>query len=347
MPLLCALRVTAAWAQDSTPTPGVPTIPVQSQAAAEPEPAEAGPRAAQLDEVVVTATKREANPRDLPASVSAVRGEDLEKHGYQGQEDFLKLIPGVTFANDTVTANRITIRGIGADLNTSNTTGVFIGDVPFEDPTLPRVTLDPNPFDLARVEVLKGPQGTLFGGSALNGAVRYVPQDPELGSWEARTFAQYEVVNQGGMAPVAGAAVNVPAGDTLAFRLVGFHRNAAGWVDDLQRHLQDVNTLVQDGGRLMALWQPDGRWKVSAMGVVQDTRVADSSITDNRDGRLSRSDTPQASPINTRYDLETLGVQYSFPAFDILSQTSRTSKHFGGIEDASRIGNLTDNPPPS
>ena len=326
----------------------VATIPVpQHEAVPAPVRSDEASAPAMLDTVMVTATKREANPRDLPSSVTALRGEDLEQHGYQGQEDFLKLIPGVTFSNDTITANRITIRGIGADLNTSNTTGVFLGDVPFEDPILPRVTLDPNPFDLARIEVLKGPQGTLFGGSALNGAVRYVPNDPQIGQWEAKTFFQMEDVHLGSTGPIYGAAINIPAGDKVAIRVVGFDRHSPGWVDDLQRNLNDVNQTNQSGGRALALWRPADSWKITAMGAIQDTHLPDNSITDNREGRLSRSDTPAASPIRTKYDLETLGVQYSLPMFDVLSQTSRTSKRFGGIVDASRIGNVTDRPPQS
>ncbi len=176
--LAALLGVAAGARAQSAPDAPLETIPVQptSSEPEKPAPAEKADTSTSLETVVVTATKRRANPRDLPATIDAVRGDDIEQRGYQSQEDFLKLVPGVTFYNDNITANRITIRGIGADLVTSNTTGVFLGDVPFEDPTLPRVTLDPNPFDLERIEILKGPQGTLFGGSALNGAVRYVPQ---------------------------------------------------------------------------------------------------------------------------------------------------------------------------
>ncbi|HSW14493.1 MAG TPA: TonB-dependent receptor [Solimonas sp.] len=324
----------------------LPTIPVAQKPQPVPALKEPRARAGMLEEIVVTATKREANPRDLPASVTALGARELEMRGAQGQEDFLKLIPGVTFTNDTINASRITFRGIGADLNTSNTTGIFLGDVPFDDPILPRVTLDPNPFDFARIEVLKGPQGTLFGGSALNGAVRYVPQDPKLDEWELKTYAQSETVHEGDTGITYGAAVNIPLGDTLAFRLVGFDRRSPGWVDDLQRGLDDVNKVDQRGGRVLGLWQPDERWKISAMAVMQETDIRDSAITDNREGRLSRSNTPRPSPMNTQYDLETLGVQYSFDSFDLLSQTSRSYKEFHADIDVSRIANLMDRPPP-
>lgn len=345
--LLASGLAAAQTGTAAEPVAELDTIPVQGEAPAEPAAArqrDAAPEA--LEEVIVTATKRAANPRELPASIAALRGDDLEKSGAQGQEDFLKQVPGVTFSNDTINANRITIRGIGADLNTSNTTGVFIGDVPFEDPTLPRVTLDPNPFDLARVEVLKGPQGTLFGGSALNGAVRYVPQEPELGVWGGKAYSQIEDVFLGKTGPSYGAALNVPVGETFAARVMGFNRRSPGWVDDTGRGIDDVNELKQYGGRAMTRWEPGDNWKITAMGIFQDTKVEDLSITDNREGNLSRSDTPQASPVHSQYNLETLGIQYSFDSFDVLSQSSRTAKHFDGIIDASRIGNIP-NPPPS
>ncbi|MDM4769830.1 TonB-dependent receptor [Solimonas sp. SE-A11] len=324
----------------------LPTIPVAARTETVPALKTARAPAGLLEEIVVTATKREANPRDLPGSVTALGAQELEMRGAQGQEDFLKLVPGVTFTNDSINASRITFRGIGADLNTSSTTGVFLGDVPFDDPVLPRVTLDPNPFDFARIEVLKGPQGTLFGGSALNGAVRYVPQEPRLEQWELKTFAQTELVHEGGMGQIYGAAVNIPVGETFALRVVGFDRGSPGWVDDLQRGLDDVNEVEQRGGRVLGLWQPSERWKISGMAVLQETDVLDSAVTDNREGRLSRSNTPKASPTNTRYDLETLGIQYSFERFDLLSQTSRTYKEFHARIDVSRIANLMDRPPP-
>lgn len=334
-----------APAEQEAPADVVDTIPLAPR---EPEPVAAADEGREsLETIVVTATKRAEDIRELAASVSAIKGEDLEKRGAQGQEEFLKLVSGVTFYNDTINANRITIRGIGADLNTSNTTGVFIGDVPFEDPTLPRVTLDPNPFDLARIEVLKGPQGTLFGGSALNGAIRYVPQEPKLEEWEVKAFVQIEDVSQGDAGPIYGGALNVPLGQTAALRVVAFDRQSPGWIDDTGRGIDDVNEVDQYGGRVMGLWTPGDRWKLSAMAIAQDTQIRDLSVTDNTEGRLSRSNTPQASPVHPRYNLQTLGIQYEFDSFDALSQTSRTSKRFDARIDASRIGNLTPNPPPS
>lgn len=318
----------------------LPLIPVNKA-----EPLQ--PQHARLEEIVVTATKRAENARDLPSSVVALTGSDLEQKGMQGQEDFLKLVPGVTFTNDGITASRITFRGIGADLNTSNTVGVFLGDVPFDDPILPRVTLDPNPFDMARIEVLKGPQGTLFGGSALNGAVRYIPEEPQLGQWSVKTYGQYENVIGSDAGRSYGGAINIPVGETVAFRLVGFDRKSPGWVDDLGRNIDNVNALDQQGGRALALWRPSDSWKISALATIQRTFIHDSPITDNTDGNLSRSNTPQASPTHSRYDLESIGVQYSFEKFDVLSQTSRTRKSFHAIADSSRIGGIFESPPPS
>ena len=160
--------------QSAEPTPAqeqpVAVIAVGEEAL----PTVAAPRGRQLEEIIVTATKRESSLRDIPASIDAFLGDDLETQGAQGVDDFLRNSPGVSLSDDGL-LRRITIRGISSSQLTSATTGVLYGDIPFNNPYVPRVQLDPNLFDMKTVEVLKGPQGTLFGGSALNGAVRYSP----------------------------------------------------------------------------------------------------------------------------------------------------------------------------
>ena len=320
------------------------TVPVAAEAE-ESGPAET---ATQLEDIVVTSTKRAKSVRDIPASITALDGEALEKIGAQGIDDFIQLLPGVAMQDDGV-LKRVTIRGIAASQSTSNTTGTLIGEVPFNNPYVPRVTLDPNPFDLATVEALKGPQGTLFGGSALNGAIRYVPQAPVLGEWTTKAFGQRETVAQGGDGLIYGGALNVPVGETFALRLVGHERKSAGWIDLDQLGRPDANVVEQTGARALASWQPTTRWKVNALAMTQDTFHDELTYSGKYDDELRRKVAPVESYLQTDYTFGTLGVEYAFDRFAVLAQSTRMKQNLDTFLDASYTfeESLASNPPSS
>lgn len=320
--------------------PSLDVIPVAKSPA---EPMDQHGR--QLEEIVVTATKREESLREIPATIAVMGGESLERSGAQGIEDYLKQVPGVTQLDEGSGARRITIRGVAADTGTNATAGTFIGDVPFNDPYLPRVSPDPNPFDMRDVEVLKGPQGTLFGGSALNGAIRYVPNPAALDVWSVKAYSLYDQVSQGGNGMTYGAAVNVPAGDKLAFRVVGHIRKTPGWVDSTGTNQDDVNKIDQNGMRALMTFVPSEQWHISAMAMQQNTHFADLAFVNNTQGNLERDDTPRASPIRNHYDLELLNIEYAFEKFTFTSETSRTDKKYHAFVDQSSML-VSHNPPP-
>lgn len=281
---------------------------------------------AALEEIVVTATKRAESVREIPASVTALLGSDLEKQGVQGAEDILKLVPGVNMTTAGDSAARITIRGISADPGTNSTTAILFGDVSFTDNYLPFVTLDPNPFDMRTVEVLKGPQGTLFGAGALNGAVRYVPEPAKLGVFEVKYFGQYSKVTQGESKPVYGAAINIPLGEEWAFRAMGFDRQSAGYIDDTHSGKKDVNSIKQTGLRGMLRGAPTEQWDIKLMYAMQDTRIADTAVADNRNGNLSHGNRARPSPQNNKYWVGDLNVGYHMDWADFVSETAYIDK---------------------
>jgi iron complex outermembrane receptor protein len=336
-----ALAVAAAAAAqepsapaDAPPADEVATIPVEPEAS---PPAQED--AARFDDVVVTATKRAVSAREIPATVNALDGGDLERIGAQGVDDFVKLVPGVNINDDGgFGPKRITVRGITGEVQTVFATGVLFGDVPFSDLFIPFFHLDPNPFDLATVEVLKGPHGTLFGGYGLNGLIRYVPEPPKLAATELKYYVQRLSLSEGGREPAFGAVVNLPAGDTAALRLMGFRRDAPGYVDDTQAGVPDVNTLGQSGYRGMMAWEPAARWRVSFLHTAQDTHVADLASTDNPDGRLERGHTPRPSPTETAYSLTSLGAGYALDWAQLAAQASHVTKDFDNFLDLSRVG---------
>lgn len=299
----------------------VQTIPVN--VAEEPTPARRD--AVELDTIEVTSNKRVRAQRDLPGSVGAIRGEKLEQIRAQGMEDYLKLIPGVSLA-DYGTGQQIpVIRGIASSTGalgsqfTGLTTGIYLDDMPFSDLFIPLSVPDLNPFDLERVEVLKGPQGTLFGSGALAGAVRYIVRKPNLGVWQgklATTVMQTKFSE--GLNQVGAAAVNVPLfSDRAALRVVGLYREDAGFYDSQPnggntRDEQDINRLEQLTGRALARWDVTDELRVSGFYFSQDTDQDDEGSA-NQASRPERNDVPFASPRESSFSGGNFSATYDLP----------------------------------
>ena len=303
-------------------------------------------RPQQIEEIVVTATKREESLREIPATIAVLSGKDLERQGIQSVDDIVSQVPGVNLTDEGTggTPKRITIRGVSAGLNVNPTAGTLFGDIPFSDPFIPKVSLDPNPFDMATVEVLKGPQGTLFGGTGLNGLIRYVPQMPQLDEFRVKYYVQQQSYpGNGGSGLNYGGMINAPfAGNTSAMRLVAFRRNTPGYTDNTRTDGKpDVNTLEQYGFRAAVAWQPSDQWKIGLMATTQHTRYDDLAYADNYDGNLQHGDAPRASPAKASYALGSLNIEREFDWGSVISQTSYFEKKYETFLEASRaIGGL-------
>lgn len=314
------------------PAPETEKLPTEKAVATEP---------ARLQEVVVTATKRATPVRKIAGTVNVLSGEDLEREGVQSIDEIVSRVPGVNLTDDGTggTAKRITIRGISTGFGVNPTTGTFFGDIPFSDPFSPKVSLDANPFDIATVEVLKGPQGTLFGGTGLNGLLRYVPEPPNLDEVQLKYYTQLQSYpGNGGSDWNYGGVVNAPfANNKAALRLVGFRRKSPGYVDNTRAGGKpDVNTLEQDGVRGSLTWLPAERWSVGLVGTMQKTYDNDLAYTDNYEGRLEHSNSPRPSPAVYSYALGTLSVQRELDWGQLISQTSYLEKKFNIFLEASR-----------
>jgi len=259
-----------------------------------------------LDDIVVTATKRDTLRRDLPASIGAFSGEELERQGDLEMRDFLRRVPGVAQTIIQADQSRISIRGVQIDAggNTPEATGLFVDDIPFNDPFLNQARPDLPPFDLEGVEVLKGPQGTFFGGSALSGAVRYKLADAEPGVRSARSFGAYQTVDDGAPTWLAGAAANVPIGDSAALRLVGVQRELGGVVDDVRNGAADTDHGQTFSGRALLRWNIGETGSARLLALRQETEVNDVPYAETTDGRLERERALRsASPGRTGFDV--------------------------------------------
>lgn len=292
--------------------------------------AEAPPRIQGLEEIIVTASKRESGSRDLAGSVAAIGGEQLERIQAQGMEDYLKLVPGVVLAEQDVDSSIPIIRGIATDSTagfTPLTTGIYLDDMPFQDLFIPISVPNLHPFDLERVEVLKGPQGTLFGSGALAGAIRYIVNKPVFGEFGGKLQYTRSTSAEGTPGEVLAAAINVPIGERFAVRGLGLTRETPGHYDvrvedavtgALIRDDQDVNRGEQDSFRVLAGWDIAERLSLSLMHFAQDSAQQDFFGYADQRRRFARDDQVFPSPRESRFGGTNLGARYQHDAFDLL-----------------------------
>lgn len=282
-----------------------------------------------VQEVVVTATKRVRSVETIPATIDVIGGGEIAQRGIQGLADVVELTPGVNLTTPANNADRITIRGIAGEANTNPTAGILFGDISLQDAYVPHFTLDPYPFDMQDIEVLKGPQGTLFGAQALNGAVRYSPQEPNLSDYGGHWFSQGSFVGGGGDGWAAGAAVNLPVvKDRFAIRVMAYDEGLPGWIDNTRTGVKDSNKGEQNGERVIAEWKPTDRFDAILTFNRQEVHYDDIPDADNLNGQLSASDRPRASPWGDEYDLASLRLDYDAGPFTFVSETGYVRKTY-------------------
>jgi outer membrane receptor protein involved in Fe transport len=188
----------------------------------------------QITEIVVTAQKREQRVQDIPISVSAISGDEIERAGARDFHDLLLSIPGVSYSGAEPGQSKYSIRGISTAAS-SPTVGIYLDDVSLITiGTSFAGAADPMLVDLDRVEVLKGPQGTLYGGSAMGGAIKYVSRQPAMNRFSVMAEGGVASVAHGGVSYSAESFVNLPLiDDRLAVRIGGAYRLDAGYVDNV------------------------------------------------------------------------------------------------------------------
>jgi outer membrane receptor protein involved in Fe transport len=226
-----------------------------------------------LSEIIVTAEKRAERLQDVPVPVAVLMAQDLVDSNRLRLVDYYSSVPGLSVVPGSSSAGgqTISIRGITTGAGSNPSVGYTIDDVPYGSATGlgdgDRVP-DLDPSDLARVEVLKGPQGTLYGASSMGGLIKFVTVDPSTDGLSGRVEAGLDGVYNG-ISPGYNyrAAINVPLSDTLAIRLSGFTREDPGYTDNPVLHEEGVNEQHVSGGRFAAWWRPseDFSLKVNAL----------------------------------------------------------------------------------
>ncbi|HEX8783818.1 MAG TPA: TonB-dependent receptor, partial [Steroidobacteraceae bacterium] len=204
-----------------------PAGPASAPAGAKPEPAE-------LQEILVTAEKREETIQATPISVSALTPVDLQNKNIQSLEDIARSVPGLSTRTSGPGQTEYEMRGLTSAGGSTATVGFYIDETPLSASAVAlngRTVIDPDLYDLNRVEVLRGPQGTLYGAGSMGGTIKLGTNPPKLGTWESSVNVQGSHTSSGGDWNGSGSfMINIPMGDIVALRAVGTTKYTSGWI---------------------------------------------------------------------------------------------------------------------
>jgi iron complex outermembrane receptor protein len=306
-----------------------------------------GYRNAVIEEVKVTANKREQNLQDVAASLSALTGDDLNRIGAVGAQDYLAQIPGVSYNAVGRGRSPIIIRGIATGSTTfsdqQSTTAIYIDDMPSLNRWGAWTNTDPNTFDVERVEVLRGPQGTLFGSGALGGALRIINNKPVASEFQSSVDIGQSFTQGGDNSSSLNAMLNIPLiDDELALRIVGFTRNDGGYIDNIHRNEKNINSGETEGGRLLLAYTPDEDFSLALTYTHQSDIVDDGSATfrDAADGGPYEFNGIIKAASDTSMNIYNISAEYDFGALQLVSSTTyserevKISRDYGQVTDA-------------
>ena len=238
------------------------------------DPAPADEQASNPNDIIVTATKREVRLNELPASVSVIGESRLKALGADDFQGFARTVPGLSSFEFLPGKKKIIIRGASDSYDfgdTEATVALYLDDVAL---TSSVTAPDLHVFDIQRVEVLRGPQGTLFGSGSLGGAVRLITNRADTHDVSATFEGTLSSTRHGAENGIVNAMVNLPlVTDKVAIRAVGYYKDYGGFVDNIALGQQNWNTNVVKGGRLATTLTPSDRLDIHTTLIYQDTET--------------------------------------------------------------------------
>jgi len=234
-----------------------------------------------LEEVIVSAQKRTERLQDVPVPVTAISAQTLISNNQVQLKDYYTKVPGLNLTEGTYGGSIISIRGITSGVQNDNTTSVVVDDVPYGISSAVgpgEVVPELDPSELSRIEVLRGPQGTLYGASSMGGLLKYVTIDPSTESASGHLQVSVGDVRNGDqLGYSARGAVNVPLGDSIAIRASGFTRRDPGYIDDPVHGRDGVNWGTVSGGRVSGLWRLPGTFALKLTALYQESHTRGNS----------------------------------------------------------------------
>ncbi len=319
-----------------------------------------------LGEIVVTAEKRDATVQRTPISITALKGSDLLQAGVTNLAEVAQQTPGVSLKTGGPGQNEFEMRGLNSAGGNSPTVGFYLDDTSlttFAYATAGKVVIDPDLYDLNRVEVLRGPQGTLYGSGSMGGTIRLISNQPALDAFHASGEVTGSGTEGGGANGGVNAMVNIPlVNDQLALRIVGTDKYTSGWIDRIvedsfplptnggltrgdvagtpaSQVASDVNWEHLQAARATVLYQPTSRLSITGMIMTQEINSGGQSLVDDPPGNVEAHYQPFNSPepVTDRFQLYSLAIKYDFDGFQVESATAHWSRVLTQVQDGSEV----------
>lgn len=340
-----------------TLAPSLVSVAVAQSAAA--EPAEGGA----LEEIIVTAEKRASTVQDTPISITAVSGADLAARGIVDFSTLAAQTPGISMRDNGPGQTEFEMRGMTSSGGNSPTVGFYLDDVPMTAPAAAqngKVVIDPTLYDLNRVEMLRGPQGTLYGAGSMGGTVKLVTNQPDTQAFHVSGEATGSGTDGGGFNYTVNGMLNLPLIDNqLALRLVGTDSHTSGWIDrivladfplpdptgfirgnvlgaQVQHDYTQSNAEHLGGVRAALLWRPSEDFTLTPSIFYQRVTQDGPSAYDSVPGTLAHYQPFDiAEPYSDEFTLGALTANYHGAGFELTSVTARWTRRSVQTQDTS------------
>ncbi len=305
-------------------------------------PAEDGSAAS--GDIIVTAQKRAERLLDVPMAITAVDATTLGERGQIQIQDYATKVPGLSFSEQPGGRVNIAIRGITTGTTNNSTVGITIDDVPIGGSTALSYgdTLVPelDPAVLQRIEVLRGPQGTIYGASSLGGLLKYVTTDPSVTETTGRVEASVNSVDHGGVGFGVRAMASTPVvSGKLGLQASFFTRRDAGYVDDPSLGRTDVNEVNNFGGRVALLWKPAEAVTLRLAAIYQEANGKGASDVDGNaigtpTSGLSHARVRGSGPFQRKFQLYSANLDVDLDFANLTSVTGYSRSDFKSFDDS-------------
>ncbi len=286
-----------------------------------------------IEELIVTAQRREQSLIEVPMSISTLSGEELQEKNINNIKELSLAVPELTVFESGPGTGSLFMRGVGNTRGTSAIVGVYIDEAAVTGSPLSQMDL--RTPDIERVEVLHGPQGTLYGQGSTAGTIRFITRQPDFGGVDGNVDMKASFTEHGSPNKILTGIANLPIiEDELSVRLVGKHERIGGWIDTPASGKKDVNNQNLYYTKAKALWIPTDNMEVTGTLILQRNSgdILDGGETENHTIMLPEYNPNIELPFEDDYNLYNITAKYNTKDIEILSTTTKIiARHNDGI----------------